>query len=69
MRPLLHILTLKVDDKAQAGFAAPSGQALILHADFQRVQADEKLRMTVPIHFLNESNCKGVRLGGGVVSP
>jgi large subunit ribosomal protein L25 len=40
----------------------------ILHADFQRVQADEKLRMTVPIHFLNEANCMGVKLGGGVVS-
>ncbi len=67
-----HILTLKVDDKAQAvvlkDLQRHPAKPFILHADFQRVQADEKLRMTVPIHFLNETSCKGVKLGGGVVS-
>ncbi len=36
----------------------------ILHVDFQRVSQGEKLRMTVPIHFENETICKGVKLGG-----
>lgn len=36
----------------------------ILHVDFQRVSKGEKLRMTVPLHFENESICKGIKLGG-----
>ncbi len=38
----------------------------ILHVDFMRVSQDEKLRMTVPIHFLNEEKSPGVKLGGQV---
>jgi large subunit ribosomal protein L25 len=38
----------------------------ILHADFQRVKMDEKLRMMVPLHFLNEDAAKGVKMGGVV---
>ena len=67
-----HILSLKVGDKPQSvvlkALQRHPAKPFILHADFQRVQADEKLRMTVPLHFLNEANCKGVKLGGGVVS-
>ncbi|MEW8431882.1 MAG: 50S ribosomal protein L25, partial [gamma proteobacterium symbiont of Ctena orbiculata] len=36
----------------------------ILHVDFQRVQADEKIRLHVPIHFINESTCPGIKAGG-----
>jgi large subunit ribosomal protein L25 len=38
----------------------------ILHADFQRVQADKKIRLNVPLHFINESKCPGVKAGGKV---
>ena len=38
----------------------------ILHADFQRVQADEKIRLNVPLHFINEAECPGVKAGGKV---
>jgi len=38
----------------------------ILHADFQRVQADEKIRLHVPLHFINEAKCPGVKAGGKV---
>ncbi len=40
----------------------------VVHLDLQRILANEKIRMTVPIHFLNETNAKGVKEGGGVVS-
>jgi len=40
----------------------------ILHLDLQRVVATEKLRMTVPLHFINEALSKGVKLGGASVS-
>jgi large subunit ribosomal protein L25 len=36
----------------------------ILHMDFQRVEKDHKLHTRVPLHFLNEDTCKGVKQGG-----
>ncbi len=40
----------------------------ILHADFQRVEESKELTMSLPIHFIGEDECVGVRIGGGVVS-
>ncbi|TAJ92511.1 MAG: 50S ribosomal protein L25/general stress protein Ctc [Gammaproteobacteria bacterium] len=40
----------------------------ILHVDFQRVSETEELTMRIPIHFINEGICVGVKTGGGVVS-
>jgi large subunit ribosomal protein L25 len=40
----------------------------IVHIDFQRVLADQPIRMHVPIHFLNEATSPGVKLQGGIVS-
>jgi large subunit ribosomal protein L25 len=40
----------------------------ILHIDFQRINANEKIHVNVPFHFLNEDIAKGVKLEGGVVS-
>jgi large subunit ribosomal protein L25 len=41
---------------------------LALHLDLQRIVEDEAIRMTVPIHFLNEEAAIGVKTGGGTVS-
>jgi len=41
---------------------------LVLHLDLQRIVADEAIRMTVPIHFLNEETAPGVKQGGGTVA-
>jgi large subunit ribosomal protein L25 len=38
----------------------------LLHVDFLRVSRDEKLRLTIPVHFLNEASCPGVKMGGKV---
>jgi large subunit ribosomal protein L25 len=40
---------------------------LILHADFQRVAADKKIHMRVPLHFVNEASSPGVKVAGGLV--
>ena len=40
----------------------------ILHIDFLRIDEKQKITMRVPIHFLNEQQCEGVKSGGGVVS-
>lgn len=40
----------------------------ILHVDLQRVSATEKLHMKVPLHFIGENTCPGVKTQGGLVS-
>ena len=39
----------------------------ILHIDFLRIDEKQKITMRVPIHFVNEQQCVGVRTGGGMV--
>ena len=39
----------------------------IVHADLQRVRADQELSVTLPFHFLGEEECPGVKLHGGQV--
>ena len=40
----------------------------ILHADFQRIEESKELTMSLPIHFIGEEECVGVRTDGGVLS-
>ena len=42
-------------------------KAEVLHIDFQRVSAKEKITMRVPLHFINEDIAPGVKLEGGLV--
>ena len=39
----------------------------ILHIDFLRIDAKQKITMRVPLHFLNEQQCIGVKSEGGVI--
>jgi large subunit ribosomal protein L25 len=63
-----NLLTLKVDGKAQTvvlkDLQRHPAKPFILHVDFQRVQADEKIRLHVPIHFVNEESSPGIKAGG-----
>jgi large subunit ribosomal protein L25 len=66
------ILNIKVGEKSQAAIVKdiqrhPAKQ-WIMHMDFQRIVEDVKIKMNVPIHYLNEEDAVGVRLGGGSVS-
>ncbi len=40
----------------------------LLHIDFQRVSASEKIHVKVPFHFVNADVAPGVKLGGGIVA-
>ena len=40
----------------------------ILHIDLQRISETEKLTMRIPLHFINEDKCVGVKQSGGVIS-
>jgi large subunit ribosomal protein L25 len=66
------IIKLKVGDQEQAAVLKdvqrhPAKNAVI-HVDLQRVLEDEKIRMTVPLHFKGASVSPGVKTSGGVVS-
>ncbi len=40
----------------------------VLHVDFQRVAADQKIHVKVPLHFLNAESSPAVKQNGAVVS-
>ena len=67
-----HILTLNVDGKVQQAVLKDLQRhpykSKIMHMDFLRVSAKEKLTMHVPIHFLGEDVAVGVKVGGGEIS-
>ncbi|MDM8547566.1 50S ribosomal protein L25/general stress protein Ctc [Candidatus Venteria ishoeyi] len=67
-----HILDLKIGDQVEQAVLKdvqrhPS-RVQILHVDFLRVSSDHALQMLIPLHFINEDVCEGVKQGGGVVS-
>ena len=67
-----HILTLKLDGKTERVVLKDMQRHVykpfIMHMDFQRVSETEMLTMRVPIHFINEDRCIGVKISGGVIS-
>lgn len=66
-----HILTLKVGKKGEKVILKDvqrhPAKPRLLHLDFLRIRADQKLHMNIPLHFLGEENPPGVK-DGGVVS-
>ncbi|RYU59433.1 50S ribosomal protein L25/general stress protein Ctc [Methylolobus aquaticus] len=65
-----HVLTIRVGGREEKAVLKalqrhPS-RPIVMHMDFQRVSATEKLRVHVPLHFINEGTCPGVKKGGMV---
>ena len=67
-----HILTLNIGKDSEQvvlkDLQRHPYKRMVLHVDFQRIDAKEKLTMRVPLHFINEGACVGVKTGGGVIS-
>jgi large subunit ribosomal protein L25 len=40
----------------------------VLHIDFQRVDPNRRIRMKVPLHFINGENSPAVKLSGAIIS-
>ncbi len=63
-----HILTLKVGAEAEKvilkDLQRHAYKPRVLHMDFQRIRADEKLKMHVPLHFIGADQAPGVKEGG-----
>ena len=66
------ILDLEIGGKAQKvllrDYQMHPFKPLVLHIDFQRVSATEKVHMRVPLHFINAETSTAVKLQGAAVS-
>ena len=67
-----HILTLNLDGNSERVVVKDMQRHVykprIHHMDLLRVSETEVLNMRVPIHFINEDTCVGVKVGSGVIS-
>ena len=67
-----HVLTVEVDGKPQKAILRELQRhpyrPAILHVDLLRVREDTQINVHVPLHFVNEDTCHGVKLEGGVLS-
>jgi large subunit ribosomal protein L25 len=66
------ILTLNMGKKAQAVVVKDVQhhpvKRQVLHVDFQRILADEKITLLVPIHYSNQEEAIGVKVQGGEIA-
>jgi large subunit ribosomal protein L25 len=69
---LQHQPALDVDGKSEdviiKDIQRHPAKALVLHMDFFRVSKTTKLQTRAPLHFINEDECVGVKLGGGLIA-
>ncbi|MEC8012037.1 MAG: 50S ribosomal protein L25/general stress protein Ctc [Pseudomonadota bacterium] len=67
-----NILTLEVDGKAEKVVIKDVQRHPVstfpIHADFQRIDPTHKITVKVPVHFINEDKCDGVKNGGGTIN-
>lgn len=65
-----HVLDVKIDGKTEKAvlkhIQRHPAKPQILHMDFMRVDATHKLKVHVPLHFVNEAISVGVKKGGVV---
>jgi large subunit ribosomal protein L25 len=66
------VLTLNLGTESQAVIVKDvqrhPAKPHVLHLDFQRIVADEKITLNIPIHFLGEEESIGVSEQGGEIS-
>ena len=66
------IISLSIDGKAEdtiiKDIQRHPAKQIILHMDFLRVSKTTKLQTRVPLNFINEDTCVGVKLGGGLIA-
>jgi large subunit ribosomal protein L25 len=66
-----QILNIVVDGKSQQAVVRdlqrhPATEK-VLHIDFMRIRADRAIEVSVPLHFIDEDKCVGVKFGGGSI--
>ena len=66
-----HVLTIHVGSAKEKAILKDlqrhPAKDLVMHADFMRIDDNVALKVHVPIHFINEDTCVGVKMGGGMI--
>ncbi len=66
-----HVLSVNVGGEVQKAILKDlqrhPAKDLVMHADFLRVSDKVAIKVHVPIHFLNEEACHGVKMQGGII--
>ena len=66
-----HVITLNIGKKKEKAVIKAlqrhPAKPFILHADFLRINEKQSITVKVPLHFINEDKCTGVKLGGGMI--
>jgi large subunit ribosomal protein L25 len=67
-----QILDLSIDGKVERvvlkDMQRHPYKPFVMHMDFQRVDESAALTIRIPVHFLNEDDCIGVKQEGGVIA-
>ncbi len=67
-----QILDLSIDGKVERvvlkDMQRHPYKPFVMHMDFQRVDESAALSIRIPVHFLNEEDCIGVKQEGGVIA-
>jgi large subunit ribosomal protein L25 len=67
-----HILTLSINGESEKvvlkDLQRHASKPQVVHADFMRVSATEKLYMTIPFNFIGEDVAPGVKMDDGIIS-
>jgi large subunit ribosomal protein L25 len=66
-----HVLTIDVSGDRQKAILKDlqrhPAKDRVMHADFMRVSDKVAIKVNVPIHFVNEEACHGVKMQGGII--
>ena len=67
-----HIIELNIDGSEESVIVKDMqrhpAKPVIMHVDFLRVSKNVAITVNIPLHFINEDVCKGIKIQGGVVS-
>ncbi|QJD30746.1 50S ribosomal protein L25/general stress protein Ctc [Methylococcus geothermalis] len=65
-----HVLTIRFDGREESAILKAvqrhPAKPIVMHMDFLRVNAADKIRVHVPLHFINQESSVGVKRGGVV---
>ncbi len=66
-----HVLVININGKKEKAILKDlqrhPARNSVTHADFMRVNEKVAIKVHVPIHFLNEKTCHGVKVQGGMI--
>ena len=67
-----QVLNVSIDGKSEQAVVRdlqrnPADER-VQHVDFQRVRANVAITVNVPLHFINEESCVGVKMHGGTLT-